>query len=253
MSEAIVQKLYNQLFLFEGKNKKAPYPIHKKLKSDTFGFNDIYEWITKAYSINSNAAILDAGCGVGYGSQYLANFYSCKVKGISISDEEVKTAKAFAKNASISNLVSFQQKSYDNLEPNSFDFILAIESVKHTLNIQKTLKSLKKALKPHGKLVIIDDLLINNNYPSLIDKYAKDWALKVILKKDDFFPDFTIKKDLTPYLNTKNYFKLNINILILTILKPILTIAPIMRGGLYLEQLFKKNMMKYCVIEYRKK
>lgn len=252
MTEKAIQNIYNKLLKWEGENASQPYPIHKKLNTEEFGFNDIYEWITKTYPLTRKTKILDAGCGVGYGSQYLAKYYACKVQGISLSDDEIKKANLFAKSANIDSHVNFKQQSYDNLEPNSFDFILAIESVKHTLDIQKTLKSLKNALKPNGKLVIIDDFLTDNTNPTLVQKYAKDWALKVILKPNDFLSGFVIKKDFTPYVNTKNSLNLSISIIVLSLLKPLQKVAPIMRGGLYLERLFKNDMMKYYVLEFKK-
>lgn len=252
MTEKAIQNIYNKLLMWEGGKASQPYPIHKRLKTEAFGFNDIYEWITETYSLSNEAKILDAGCGVGFGSQHLAKHYTCAVKGISLSDQEIKKARVFAKDANVDN-VTFEQQSYDNLEPNSFDFILAIESVKHTLDISNTINSLKSALRPNGTLIIIDDFLTDDRHQSLIHKYAKDWALKVILKEDDFIPDFKLKKDLTSFVNTKGALKLSVSIVILSLLKPIKKVAPIMRGGLYLEQLFKKGVMTYYVLEYKKR
>jgi len=62
----------------------------------------------------------------------------------------------------------------------------------------------------------------------------------------------TLKKDLTPFVKTKNYFILIISTLILSVLKPIVKVASIMRGGLYLEKLFRYSIMKYYVLEFKK-
>lgn len=251
MTEKAIQNLYNKLLKWEGKNASQPYPIHKKLSTEEFGFNDIYEWIAKTYALNTETKILDAGCGIGYGTQYLSKQFNCKVRGISISDEEVRKATLFAKKANIDNYVSFKLQSYDDLEQHSYDFIIAIESVKHTLDINKTILSLKKALKPNGTIVIVDDFLITNNCRSLLIKYAKDWKLKVILKQDHFEPSFVLKKDLTPCVNTKSSLNLHISSILLSIIKPVSKVAPIMRGGIYLEKLFKNNVMKYYVLEFK--
>ena len=252
MTEKAIQNIYNKLFSWEGKNASQSYPIHKKLNTDNFGYNDIYEWIANSYNLNSKTKVLDAGCGVGYGSLYLSKQTNCEVIGISLSDAEIAKAREFTKKENLDNKVSFNQQSYDDLEANCFDFIIAIESVKHTLNIEKTLFSLKNALKPNGILVIVDDFLINDNQDSIVNNYAKDWKLKVLLKYDDFLPEFTLKKDLTPFVITKNNFTLTSSILISSILKPFLKIASIIRGGFYLEKLFKKGEMKYYALEYKK-
>ncbi|MFK7782316.1 SAM-dependent methyltransferase [Psychroserpens sp.] len=252
MTERAIQNIYNKLLNWEGKNASQPYPIHKKLNADDFGYADIYEWIANTYKLDANKNVLDAGCGVGYGSLYLAKHYNCEVTGISLSDAEVEKANIFAKNEPSLNKVNFKLQSFDNLEPNCYDFIMAIESVKHTLNIDKTIHSLKNALKPEGILIIVDDFLVHENHNALIIKYSKDWALKVILKRNQFSSDFIIKKDLTSFVLTKNQLSLSLGILILTLLKPLIKVASIMRGGLYLEKLFKHNSMKYYVLEFKK-
>ena len=252
MTEKAIQNIYNKLLNWEGKNASQPYPIHKKLNAENFGYTDIYEWIANTYRLDTNKKILDAGCGVGFGSHYLAKYYKCEVTGISLSDAEIEKANLFVKNEPSLSKANFKQQSFDTLEPNSYDFIMAIESVKHTLDIDKTINSLKNALRPNGTLIIIDDFLVDKSQSALINKYSKDWALKVILKHDQFSSDFTIKKDLTPFVLTKSQLLLSVGTLILTILKPIYKVASIMRGGLYLEKLFKQNSMKYYVLEFKK-
>lgn len=252
MTEKVVQNIYNSLFLFEGKKASKPYPIHKKLDAQMFGYQDIYEWIAKTYDFDSNTNVLDAGCGVGYGSMYLAQQYNCKVTGISLSDTEIQKATEFAQDLKLDQQIYFKQQSFDDLAEEQYDFIMAIESVKHTLNWNKTIESLRKSLKPNGILIIVDDFLVTQNQNSLTKKYARDWALKVLLKQDDFLPEFTLKKDLTFFVITKNLLVIRIGTLVLSLLKPFLKVAEIMRGGLYLERLFKLKMMKYFVIELKK-
>lgn len=252
MTEKAIQNIYNNLFHWEGKHASQPYPIHKKLDSEKFGYTDIYKWIANIYKLNTETYILDAGCGVGYGSLYLSKYYNCNIKGISLSDAEVKKANIFAEKENQDNKVNFKQQSFDDLQPNTYDFIIAIESIKHTLDIKKTLKSLKNALKTNGILVIIDDFLIEENNSHSLKKYSKDWKLKVLLKNNDFSQDFSLKKDLTPFVITKNSMTLYLSILISSIMKPFIKIASIMRGGFYLEKLFKSGVMKYYVLEYKK-
>lgn len=252
MTEESIQKIYNQLLNWEGKNASLPYPIHKKLTVEGFGYNDIYEWIADNYTLNSTSKILDAGCGVGFGSISLSKYYNCNVLGISLSEQEVNKANEFALKEGVEDHVNFNQQSYDDLPNESFDFIVAIESVKHTLNIDVTIKSLKNALKPGGTLLIVDDFLINSKETPTIRKYASDWELKVLLVENDFISDFSIKKDLTPFVKGKNNFVLHSSIFILNILQPVFKFAKIIRGGLFLERLFNQEVMKYYVLEFKK-
>jgi len=251
MTEQAVKDIYDKLFHWEGKDAVQPYPIHKKLDTH-FGSDDIYEWISKTYTFTPSTEVLDAGCGVGYGSIYLSEKYNCKVTGISLSKAEVKKANQFAKNLNNDDRVFFKEQSFENIKPNSFDFIMAVESIKHTLDVNKTIDSLKNALRPNGILLIVDDFLVKESSKTLTERYSKDWALKVILKYDNFKPEFVIKKDLTPFVRTKNTLRMQLAILLLSISKPFFKIAQIMRGGLYLEKMFKQNMMSYYILEYKK-
>ncbi|GAB5564140.1 MAG: methyltransferase domain-containing protein [Winogradskyella sp.] len=252
MTEAAITSIYNKLFKWEGKSAKAPYPIHKKLNTVAFGYDDIYKWILYNYQFNSDSKVLDAGCGVGYGSLLIAETKQCQVKGISLSDAEILQATQFSKEKNLEHLVTFKVKSYDTLEPNTFDFIIATESVKHSLNLKMTLKSLINALKPNGTLIIVDDFLTNETYSNSIKSYQKDWQLAELLTASDVLPPFRLKKDLTDFVQTKSNLKLHLSIILLSVLKQINSVATIMRGGLYLEKLFNEGVMKYYIIDFKK-
>lgn len=251
MTEKAIQNIYNNLLNWEGQHTTKPYPIHKKLNKNQFGCSDIYEWIANTYLLNSKTKILDAGCGVGYGSIFLSKKFNCEVTGISLSPLEIKKCNEFAKIENVENQVKFVQQSYDNLEPESFDFIIAIESVKHSLNINNTLNSLKNALNNNGVLLIIDDFLINEFNNQLVKSYSRDWALKLVLKQDDFIPEFELKRDLTPFVMCKHNFTLMVSIFILGLANSFFEVAKIIRGGFYLEKLFNQKSMKYYVLEYK--
>ncbi len=252
MPKTAVKDIYNQLFLFEGKWAKSAYPIHKKLNKHTFAFTDVYQWIAKNYPASEKSHILDAGCGVGYGSIFFAKQFNCNVTGISLSEWEIEKSKNFAKNEKVHNKLSFHLKSYDTLTPNSYDLIFAVESIKHTTNLATTLHSLKTALKPKGLLIIIDDFLIDDESETNLKRYVHDWQLDVVLKYGDFKDQFKLKKDLTPFVKTKNTVILQIIKYSMCLVKPFYPIAQIIRGGIYLEYLFKHNLMRYYILAFKK-
>jgi cyclopropane fatty-acyl-phospholipid synthase-like methyltransferase len=251
MNEKTIQKLYNRLFEREGQFAQSAYPIHKKLDVHAFGYDDIYEWIGKSYTFDKNTSILDAGCGVGYGSMHLANEYQCSVTGISLSDKEIKQATLFSKKRRLDHLVQFKCDSYDTIQPNSYDFIIAVESIKHSLDFQRTFSSLKKALKKNGILLIIEDVMITEKNKKLPQKYAEDWSLKKQLTYDLFQDDFLLKKDFTSFMITKHWIKVELGIYILKLLSFFSPVFTIIRGGLYLEKLFRLGIFKYYAMEFK--
>jgi len=256
MTQEVVGKLYDGLFRWEKKRKRYSYPIHKKLNTEKFGFSDIYEWICDHYVQYKNKHILDAGCGVGYGSLYMASTLNANVTGISVSTKEIERAKENLKNSELSLRTNFSYASYDNLPSKKFDFIVAVESIKHTKHLGNTLNSLVGALKENGTLIIIDDFLISEEPKKVIDRYSKYWHLAEVFSFDDFIeklPTFRCIKDLTPFVLIKSKLILKSGIYITEILSHFRPIYRIVKGGLYLEQLFRQKSMGYYVIEYVKK
>ena len=253
MTENAINKLYNQLFTFEGKQVNSPYPIHKKFNPGTFKFQHLYDWISKHYKIDKKTKILDAGCGVGFGSLFLAEKYSCQVTGISLSDNEIKAAKTFAKDIEMAHLIDFQQKSFDEISPNKFDMIIAVESLKHAIDLNKSINILKSALKPNGYLIVIDDFLKSNHSENWVIKtYKKDWCLRHSLNDDITKLGFIKQDDFTKHIRPKNKFFLKILIWFCSAFQSLFRVLKIWRGAFLLEYLYSKKEMQYCVYEYQK-
>jgi SAM-dependent methyltransferase len=101
--------------------------------------------------------ILDAGCGVGGASIWLAENSSAKYIGITISPLQVEKARKYAKNRGVDGRVSvsvmdFHKTDFHN---DTFDYIFLIESSCYA-NVQELSREMYRILKPTGKLVIAD-------------------------------------------------------------------------------------------------
>ena len=75
--------------------------------------------------IKAGEHILDAGCGVGGSSIFLAKNFDCKVLGISLSAKQVATAIQIAHREGLQEKVTFQVKDYSctDLPAHSFDVV----------------------------------------------------------------------------------------------------------------------------------
>ncbi len=102
--------------------------------------------------------VLDAGCGVGGSSIYLAKNIGCRATGITLSKKQTITATEYAKREGISDLVDFQQQDYTNTDfpDNTFDVAWAIESMTTATSKAAFFKEMCRVLKPGGKLVVAD-------------------------------------------------------------------------------------------------
>lgn len=99
--------------------------------------------------------ILDAGCGTGQTSAYLAKTFSCQVYALDQHPDMIKKAKTKFKHEHLP--IHLIQGSLENLpfSDHFFDVIVAESSTAFT-NIPKSLGQYFRVLKPSGVLLTID-------------------------------------------------------------------------------------------------
>ena len=139
----------------------------------------------------ANGKALDIGSGSGLFLSILKR-YGWQVQGVDISEDAAKRAKEFL---DIDVFVGDVESA--DFEPESFDFISMNHSLEHLPNLNETLRTVKKLLKPAGVLYIEVP-----NVESLSCKISKQhwlhWdsprhlfsfsprTLKLLLNKNDF-------------------------------------------------------------------
>ena len=136
-------------------------------------------------AIKKDDKVLDAGCGIGGSSLWLAKNIGCNVTGISLSAKQVQTANELAKNENLKTLALFEQQDFTatKYEAESFDIIWAIESVCHANDKSKFINEAYRLLKKGGRLILADFFKKENlagNDAALIKQWANGWAI------DDF-------------------------------------------------------------------
>lgn len=100
----------------------------------------------------NNKSVLDAACGVGYGSNILAQKAS-SVLGVDFSKEAIE----YARKHWISDKISFKQfdLNSDLYDLGMFDVIVSIETIEHLdTDINKTCKKFYDILQSGGVLII---------------------------------------------------------------------------------------------------
>ncbi|GLR71313.1 class I SAM-dependent methyltransferase [Agaribacter marinus] len=262
-----VHALYDQLFVTESKYKKNNlYPIHKVLAFSENDICDIYQWIEKYIGFPETGDILDAGCGVGWGTSFIAQHTEAKVLGISISPNEIDQAHMVhqTQKGTSENQLSFACLSFDEVKDKQYSMIIAVESIKHSPNIQLTLIGLINALTPDGTLVVVEDTLQAITCKNQLGALMSDWQLSEVLSQSHMDPnnltnakdsveyqqfDFTHLMQNTPTLLTN--LKLGI-MTVLLMIKPKHMGWQAFRGGFILDKLYKKKRMKYLAHIYRK-
>lgn len=252
-----INNLYNALFAKESKRKPLQYPIHKKLEFPNQHTADIYDWILQNLPLPNVGNLLDAGCGVGFGSALLASRLTCHIEGLTLSDREYQRAANALQTSPQANL-SYLQQSFDVLQANQYDGMLYIESLKHTENLDKSIQAMATGLKPNSKAFIIEDIFCASDVPSWAEELVEDWHLKAIYTYADIQQagirnglNIRIKNDLTALMPTKNAFFTTWQLLVLNMLAGLWhsDVIKAFRGGAILDKLYQQQYMRYLVLE----
>lgn len=245
-----VSNLYNKLHTIESRTKSVKlYPIHKRLYLPNN--IDIYDFLIDHYQLEGGMHILDAGCGVGYGSIKISEKTQATLKGISVSSLEVQNATQNAINRQ-NTRCSFEVMSFIEVPKNTYDVIICVESLKHAIPIHLSVKKLMEGLKENGRLVIVDDFYNSGmGFGKEEQGLIEDWCLHKLIDLEDL-PNSNVK-DITHSVKIKSGLLSTIKLKGLAMLKPFVTptFLSLFRGGVYLDILYHKKKMKYLICEIK--
>jgi tocopherol O-methyltransferase len=118
---------------------------------------DLIEEVLKWSLIQQAENILDAGCGIGGSSLYLAQKFNATATGITLSPVQAARATERAQEASLAERCHFQvaDAQLTPFAENSFDVVWSLESGEHMPDKAKFLQECYRILKPGGKLILV--------------------------------------------------------------------------------------------------
>lgn len=155
-----------------------------KVKSFPQSLLRMNEVMMEAAKIKSTDNVLDAGCGVGGSSIFLATALGCKVTGITLSERQVQQATDIAKQKGVEQMVDFKIMNYcaTDFPDASFDVVWGCESICYADSKEQFIKEAFRLLKPGGRLVITDGFVTSfyNNDNSIIRQWLDGWQVNYL-------------------------------------------------------------------------
>jgi tocopherol O-methyltransferase len=189
------------------------YENDEEIQSHDESIIKMNRFIADLAQIKESNLILDAGCSVGGSSIWFAKNYGARIVGISLSEKEVSLAKQFAKEKFVKD-VDFKVMDYHNTNfpSDTFDTILAIESVCYSLEKSKFLNECFRLLKTYGKIVVTDyfktDTSITNQQHKAIERINADYSVELCSMKQfkELLKDFEYVKILDVTSNVRKSY-----------------------------------------------
>lgn len=162
----------------------------EKVKSFPESLLRMNEVMIEAAAIKPADRVLDAGCGVGGSSIFIARTVGCKVTGITLSERQVEQAVINAGKNKVESLADFQVMNYSmtSFPDASFDVVWGCESICYADDKDKFIQEAYRLLKPGGRLVVADGFVTDfeNNRNPVIRNWLEGWQVNFLETPERF-------------------------------------------------------------------
>jgi SAM-dependent methyltransferase len=160
--------------------------VHRLLDEPATGENGplvLHKVMLEGLELPAAPRVLDAGCGYGGTAFDLFPKLGGDWLGLTISPIQFARASREAKKRGLSERIRFRRQSYDELLDETFDLVIAIESLVHSADPGATVANLARSLAHGGHFILVDDMPVEDVRPELhadIEEAKRMWRCPVM-------------------------------------------------------------------------
>jgi SAM-dependent methyltransferase len=214
--------------------------------------------------------VIDAGCGSGGTIFFLRERLGGEYDGLTLSAVQSEGAKREARRRNLADYCRFHLRSYDSdlsdLAPGGVDLIVAIESLAHSLNPSRTIGNLARALASGGRLVLVDDVpdAALSDDDADFAAFRRGWHCHSLARLPTLAEglrsaglSIDTDEDLTPLVRLRESATLEQLVRVhrrtrgLVERTPARVLVDALGGGLMLERLYRRGLMRYRLLVAR--
>lgn len=150
---------------------------------DATSLDDTFEktnaFLADRAGIGRGTRVLDAGCGVGGSSIWLARERGAVVTGISLVGRQVELAQRYARERGVEDLATFYERDMleTGFEPASFDVIWNLQAVSHVVDVDTCIAHFSQLLRDDGVFSSFDHHRGNARHEEAERIACEGWAL----------------------------------------------------------------------------
>jgi cyclopropane fatty-acyl-phospholipid synthase-like methyltransferase len=139
-------------------------------------------YLADKMQIGSDSRVLDAGCGVGGSSIWLASQRGARVTAITLADNQVALGRRFAAERGVLDRVSFECMDFTRttFADASFDVVWNIESLCHCLDTRAYLEHVWELLADGGRFGCVDLFRGKGGDPNHANAMCDGWVLPAL-------------------------------------------------------------------------
>jgi tocopherol O-methyltransferase len=133
--------------------------------------------LAERVQIQPGERVLDAGCGVGGSSLWLAAERGAEVIGITLVARQVTMARHYAAQRGLAERASFEQADFTAtpFPDASFDIVWAVESLCHAPDKAAFYREAARLLRPGGRVVVADFVRVARPVDPIGEKLLHEW------------------------------------------------------------------------------